>query len=174
MPPAPFAWDRSQTLAMAWSGCRKCHGWGLTPGRGGGETPCNCVLRAIFRACYRRYLLSRSAAASLTSQTSVEYMEHGRDSHRAYGRKAEEYSADFDLVSRRTLDPVEYGVFRLRYLSHRQWADCCRRLRLDRGTYFHIIYRIERKLGRAFRELEPFSLFPLDEYFGGTVERRAA
>jgi hypothetical protein len=24
-------------------------------------------------------------------------------------------------------------------------------------------------LGRVFRELEPYSLFPLDEYFGGTI-----
>jgi hypothetical protein len=24
-------------------------------------------------------------------------------------------------------------------------------------------------LGRIFRELEPYSLFPLDEYFGGTM-----
>jgi hypothetical protein len=29
------------------------------------------------------------------------------------------------------------------------------------------VYRIEQKLGRVFRELEPYSLFPLDEYFHG-------
>jgi hypothetical protein len=40
-------------------------------------------------------------------------------------------------------------------------------LNIDRGTFFHTVYRIEQKLGRAFRELEPYSLFPLDEYFHG-------
>ena len=29
------------------------------------------------------------------------------------------------------------------------------------------MYRIEQKLGRVFRELEPYPLFPLDEYFNG-------
>ena len=38
---------------------------------------------------------------------------------------------------------------------------------MDRGMFFHAIYRIEQKLGRKFRELEPYALFPLDEYFHG-------
>ena len=37
------------------------------------------------------------------------------------------------------------------------------------ATFFHILYKVEQKLGRVFRELEPYSLFPLDEYFGGTM-----
>jgi hypothetical protein len=38
---------------------------------------------------------------------------------------------------------------------------------MDRGNFFHAVYRIEQRLGRMFRELEPYSLFPLDEYFNG-------
>jgi hypothetical protein len=38
---------------------------------------------------------------------------------------------------------------------------------MDRGTFFHMIYRIQRKLGRAFRETEPYPLFPMSEYFAG-------
>jgi hypothetical protein len=30
-----------------------------------------------------------------------------------------------------------------------------------------MVYRIEQRLGRVYRELEPYALFPLDEYFGG-------
>jgi hypothetical protein len=44
---------------------------------------------------------------------------------------------------------------------------CCKRLNIDKGTFFHTIYRIEETLGRVFRELRPFALFPLDEYFKG-------
>jgi hypothetical protein len=29
------------------------------------------------------------------------------------------------------------------------------------------VYRIEQKLGRVFRELEPYALFPVNEYFHG-------
>ena len=93
----------------------------------------------------------------------------GRDSHKAYGRKVEEYLADFCLVSRRTLTGLEYDVFRFHFLLGADWKLCCWRLKLDRGTFFHTVYRIEQKLGCAFRELEPYSLFPLDEYFGGTM-----
>jgi hypothetical protein len=42
---------------------------------------------------------------------------------------------------------------------------------MDRGIFFHMIYRIQQKLGRAFREIEPYSLFPLDEYFGGSIKK---
>jgi len=42
---------------------------------------------------------------------------------------------------------------------------------MDRGEFFHNIYRIEQKLGRAFAELKPFPLYPLDEYFGGMAHK---
>jgi hypothetical protein len=38
---------------------------------------------------------------------------------------------------------------------------------MDRGIFFHAVYRIEQKLGRAFREVTPYPLFPLDDYFHG-------
>jgi hypothetical protein len=40
---------------------------------------------------------------------------------------------------------------------------------MERGDFFHAVYRIQRKLGRIYRELAPYALFPLDEYFGGSV-----
>jgi hypothetical protein len=48
-----------------------------------------------------------------------------------------------------------------------EWRLCCRRLKIDKGNFFHMVYRIEQRLGRVYRELEPYALFPLDEYFGG-------
>ena len=38
---------------------------------------------------------------------------------------------------------------------------------MDRGNFFHSVYRIEQRLGRMFRELQPYLLFPLDDYFHG-------
>lgn len=168
-----MTWGRSDTLAMARMRCQRCHGYGLNPGRHGRGVPCNCVLRAIFRACYERYLLCQAEAAALNTRVYTERTA-GRDSHRSYGRKPEEYTADFDLVSRRALDALEYGVFRLHYLERRPWRDCCRHLRLDRGTFFHAVYRVERTLGRVFRELEPFALFPPNDYFTERAAERAA
>jgi hypothetical protein len=41
---------------------------------------------------------------------------------------------------------------------------------MDRGNFFHAVYRIEQKLGRVFRELEPYALFPVNEYFHGPAK----
>jgi hypothetical protein len=42
---------------------------------------------------------------------------------------------------------------------------------MDRGTFFHSIYRIEQRLGRVFAELEPYALYPVSEYFGGLIRK---
>ena len=65
-------------------------------------------------------------------------------------------------------------MFRYHYLLGADWRLCCRQLAMDKGLFFHAVYRIEQKLGRIFRELEPYPLYPLDEYFNGvTLEHRA-
>jgi hypothetical protein len=46
-------------------------------------------------------------------------------------------------------------------------------MKIDRGIFFHSVYRIQQKFGRVFRGLEPYSLFPLDEYFRGSVRKGA-
>jgi len=86
-----------------------------------------------------------------------------------YSRKTEDYMADFTLISRRTLEDEDYKLFRYHFLLGADWRLCCRFLKMDRGNFFHTVYRIEQKLGRAFREVEPYGLYPLDEYFGGRV-----
>ncbi|MEO8369781.1 MAG: hypothetical protein ABI806_11305 [Candidatus Solibacter sp.] len=81
--------------------------------------------------------------------------------------------ADFCLVSRRVLTDDDHRLFRYYFLLGADWQLCARRINMDRGNFFHAIYRIERLLGRAFSELQPYALYPLDEYFGGTVRRGA-
>jgi hypothetical protein len=162
-------WTRSETLALAQQSCSLCYGLGLRPGRGGVDTPCNCVFRAIFRACYSRFRQCVVREATI-SRVSLE-ANPGRLRKGMYSRKNEEYTADFILVSRRVLgeDSHAYRVFKSHFLLGADWKLCCRKLDIDRGEFFHEIYRIQQKLGRAFRELEPHALFPLDEYFGGAM-----
>ncbi len=158
-------WTRSETLALAQQSCTFCYGLGLRPGRGGVSTPCNCVFRAIFRACYSRFRQCADKEKYI-SRTSLE-PNAGRQRKAVWGMKNEEYMADFILVSRRTLTESEYQLFRFHFLLGADWKMCCRRMNLDRGSFFHEVYRIQQKLGRTFRELEPHALFPVDEYFGG-------
>jgi hypothetical protein len=140
----------------------------MRPGRNEQDSPCKCVFRAIFRACYARFR-DLAIQEKHLSRVKIEYYAHGKDSYTAYGRKVEEYLADFCLVSRRSLSGLEYDIFRFHFLLGADWKLCCTRLTIDRGMFFHSIYRIEQKLGRVFREVEPYGLFPLDEYFGGVV-----
>lgn len=159
-------WTRSETLALAQQSCTLCYGLGLRPGRSGVSTPCNCVFRAIFRACHARFKQCASKEKHI-SRVSLE-ANPGRQRKNVWGRKDEEFMADFVLVSRRTLTDYEYRVFKYHFLLGADWKLCCRKLGIDRGDFFHEVYRIQQKLGRTFRELEPYALFPLDEYFNGT------
>ncbi len=158
-------WNRSETLALAQQSCIYCYGLGLRPGRAGASTPCNCVFRAIFRACYARFRQCASKDKYM-SRVSLE-ANPGRLRKCVWGWKNEEYTADFCLVSRRNLDDQQYTLFKYHFLLGADWKLCCRKLNMDRGTFFHEVYRIEQKLGRTFRELEPHGLFPLDAYFNG-------
>jgi hypothetical protein len=137
----------------------------------GREAPCNCVFRAVFRACFNRFRESAAQGAH-TGSVSLEFCG-GRDGHRTYSRKREEYLADFCLVSRRVLGDYEHKIFRFHFLLGADWRLCCRQLKMDRGSFFHSIYRIEQRLGRAFAELEPYALYPPREYFGGMVRKVA-
>ena len=159
-------WTRSDTIALAKQSCAQCHGLGLRPDVKATPYPCNCVFRAVFRACYARF----RHCATREKYMSKVTLEHiaGRDGRLTWGRKDEEYVADFCQVSRKALDELGYKVFRFHFLLGADWRLCTRQLNIDRGTFFHEVYRIEQRLGRVFRELEPYSLFPLDEYFHGT------
>lgn len=165
-------WTRSETLALAAHSCVHCDGLGLRVSEKH-ETlqPCNCVLRAIFRACYIRFRECTEKEKYMTRVT-LDVVQ-GVDSRNAYSRKNEEFVADFCLVSSRFLTEKEYVIFRYHFLLAADWKLCCRKLTIDRGTFFHEVYRIQQKLGRAFRELEPYSLYPLSEYFGGETRNVA-
>ena len=173
-------WTRSDTLALASHSCALCQGLGLRQSapsasslasfgepQVAGQQPCNCVLRNIFRACYARF---RECAMKerFISQVSLESVQ-GCDNKSTWSRKDEEYIADFYLVSRRSLNTTEYRIFKYHYLLGADWRLCCRKLKIDRGNFFHTIYKIEQRLGRVFRELQPYALYPLKDYFSGEL-----
>lgn len=158
-------WTRSQTLALASHSCAQCRGSGLRLAKTIDVSPCNCVLRAIFRICYDRFIRCVEQERHLSKVTLEP--DRGRTRPSTWGRKDEEYIADFSLIARRTLTDFEYRLFRFHFLLGADWNLCARQLKVDRGNFYHAVYRIEQKLGRTFRELEPYALFPLDEYFNG-------
>ncbi len=149
-----------------------CRGLGLRNGRQENTQPCNCALRAIFRACYARFY-DIAADEKYISRINVE-PSAGREGIGGWGRKEEEFAADFCLVSRRALNDFEYRIFKYHFLLGGDWRICCQRLQTNRGNFFHAIYRIQQKLGRVFRELQPYPLYPVSDYFNGPSRAVAA
>ena len=162
-------WNRSRAIGVAKTSCTFCQGVGMRLIDKETETPCNCVFRAVFRACFNRFRQC-SAQGAHTGTVSLEFCR-GTEGRRTYSRKREEYIADFCLVSRRSLDDFEHRLFRYHFLLGADWRLCCRQMKIDRGNFFHSVYRIEQKLGRIFAELRPYALYPLSEYFSGIVQR---
>jgi hypothetical protein len=121
-------------------------------------------LRAIFRACYVRFCYCADKQQCIT-QTSFEYLPATGETAVMYDRKYEEYSADFISIARRTLDDFDFKLFKFHYLLGADWRLCCTRLKMDRGNFFHAVYRIQQTLGKAYRETKPYGLFPVYEYF---------
>lgn len=169
-------WNRSLLLSLARLSCTVCNGEGAKMEKGGDISPCPCVLRAIFRACYARFRVCVEREKYM-SRVSFEHFG-GKERRMMWCRKDEEYVADFHLVSRRVLDPFHYQVFSYHFLLGAGWRLCCRRLNLDRGRFFHAAYRVQEVLGQVFYELEPYGLYPPRDYFvtrvGGALPTAAA
>jgi hypothetical protein len=162
--------NQSNAIGLAKASCLLCQGLGVRIIRKDTEVPCNCIFRAIFRACLNRFRQC-SISADHIGSVSLEFCR-GAEGRRTYSRKREEFIADFCLVSRRSLDDVEYTLFKYHFLLGADWKLCCRQLKMDRGSFFHMVYRVEQKLGRIFCELKPYALYPLNEYFGGVIVKK--
>jgi hypothetical protein len=155
-------WTRSTTLALASPHCALCHGLGM-----GGtdlEAPCDCVLRSIFRICHERFTEYATDERHL-SRVRFSIHSSGPNRRGTWSRTEEEYMADFILIARRTLNERDFRLFRFRFLLGADWRLCGRKLGMDRGTCFNRIYSIQKRVGRALAEAEPYALFPLSEYF---------
>jgi len=140
-------------IGLAKETCPHCLGYGMRKANySGALSPCGCVLRAVFRACYRRfrYLVTQEKHIS---QARCEHTD-GKEGRLAWGRKEEEFIADFSIVAKRILSAEEYKLFRFHFLLGADWKLCCRQMKMDRGDFF-------------------YSLYPLDEYFGGAVRGAA-
>ncbi|MBV9771345.1 MAG: hypothetical protein JOZ32_17375 [Bryobacterales bacterium] len=162
-------WTERDCVALALVTCNRCFGAGSYPsGLPGRLTVCNCVLRAVFRACYEKWRnIAKDQLDSRIGSAASSRIGSRRTGRRAWfwARPSEEYRADFELIARRTLDASHYAIFRLHFLDELDWRVCCKRLGIDRGNFYHSVYRIQERLGRAYREAAPYALFPVYDYF---------
>lgn len=84
-------------------------------------------------------------------------------------RPHEEFVADFCLVGRRALREAQYEagfqIWTLLYEDMLPYRVVARKLRVSTEHIEQWVPFIANLVGRRFRELEPFALFPLCNYF---------
>jgi hypothetical protein len=152
-------------LALADESCKYCCGCGWV-GVYEAKRVCNCVYRRIARECLARYRCIRA-----TGPWGWGSIQRTRSGRLVRGFVESEFVAEVELCGRRVLTGTELRLFKLYDLgSGWGWQDCARELRMDRGNFFHAVYAVERKLGKAFSSAGPFGLFPVRRYFGGGVD----
>jgi hypothetical protein len=76
-----------------------------------------------------------------------------------------EYAADLWLIAKRSLDRRERLIYCEYLLQQQPWTVVGPLTKLNRGQFFHSVYRIESKLGRGLLEA---GIFPPHNYFAGT------
>ncbi len=150
---------------LAHARCNECGGSGLLISKEDVE-PCNCVCRRIFDICLYRYNTIRESSG-YESPIVISNLLNASRPH-------EEFAADFVLTSRRTLNTLDepglLDIFELHIVKGADLDVCSRKLKIPRPILLCAVRRMESFLGKTFRELRPYPLFPLYEYFArGTV-----
>lgn len=155
--------DRSVPTNIASTSCASCHGEGTVKlKRQDAPQPCKCVLRAVFEEVFERFKeIATSDRGGSQPKRNIN----------TYSRIPEEFMADFVLTANRVLHPSERQIFKFHFLLGADWKLCCRRLKIDKGNFYHAVYRIQAKLGLEFSTSQPYGLWPVEEYFGHNVRR---
>lgn len=167
---------RGIALAHAAADCALCHGAGLIFGLRRIRA-CDCVYRAIFRAVIAQRL-KRTEVASMPLAHLTTPGPRTKSRGATWGWKKEEFRADVDLIARRELNEEDYRIFRLRWFRRLDAKQIGRIVQRSRGDVFHHVFAIEKGLGRRFLNVQPYALYPIDEYFAGKLptglKRKAA
>ena len=172
-PPAPapapavdrdYSVSHPSAIALAKADCTKCMGRGVRLSTNATRVYCGCVYRCVFRMCVQKYR-QLQRGERWVSRVCLDGQSRTRKKW-SWGRPNEEFCADLYLISRSRLSTWEWRLFEGFHLGDLSWRQLCRSLNVDRGKFFHAVYRVEERLGRAYWETKPYSLYPISEYFG--------
>lgn len=163
--PEKYCWTRADVLGLARQGCTNCQGRGWfvkTPGYA-----CHCVTRAIFHQLMAEWHKIKNAEHLAQFRVEQIGQRGGKTVRRGgWSMKRPEFVADLEILAKRVLAPTDFRVWRLYHCYGAQYREACALLDMDKGTFFHAVYRVENQVGRAAREVRPYALFPIADYYG--------
>lgn len=179
-------WTPSTTADLSRYGCPECSGTGVPsrnklsvcPPLNPPEPPdvpvlrlCTCVYRAVFRACYRRFLYCGKLDASMR-RISYERTPRAVDRSLIWVRRNEDFRADFHACGLRVLPKHLYQIFTFYHLHGANMEIVRRRLNLGDRRAWEYVADIEKIVGREIAHLQPYSLFPPQGYMMPTSRAR--
>lgn len=163
-------WTRPMVVSLSHAMCTTCQGTGTRSGRRSRLT-CRCVLRNVFD---RVRAFATNAVHQEGNISQVSYIQSAHSiNRRSYGMPVSEFRADFNLVVRRAIQKrfsnkfladLHLKIFDLHLSRGFCWYNVAQLVGLDRGNFFHCVYRIKMVAGRAFVEGR-VPLYPINEYF---------
>jgi hypothetical protein len=163
--PQKYQWTRADVLGLARPGCTNCHGRGwfsATPGYA-----CHCVTRSIFRQLMAEWHKVKDAEHLAQFRVEQIGQRGGKTCRRGtWSMKRPEFVADLELLVKRVLAPSDFRVWRLWHCYGADHHTMQRITGMNKGEVFHTVYRIETKVGREARQLKPYALFPVADYYG--------
>jgi hypothetical protein len=153
-------------LSLARTDCVFCRGTGIDSAGRSKPRICGCAYRAVFRICLHKYL------RECTEMRRGVCLEVGSGSAN-FTRPAAEYMADFlSLGLKRLPTDTHKLIFQSHYLGGNDYkavfSEIRRKLVPDftLGQYWHLTYQVAEFVGERCITVQPYRLYPLDEYFG--------
>jgi hypothetical protein len=104
-------------------------------GRRRSGSVCACVWRGLFRRCMGWLRTNDDHLMRVAGKFALPSVE---------------FRADVELLAKQNLDTLHHRVFTAHYLNGADWRLCTRWLGIDKGTFFHCVYRVAVALGKAF------------------------
>jgi len=157
--PVP-GWDSATLANLAVEGCKNCLGLGR-PVSQNPKLPCRCVTRRVFK----RYLGRYHRLGWIHGRTFPRCTGNGWVTWEMPGA---DWRADFEMVVRHAISPAGQWrtsskianavardeIFTLYHLQEQPWRTCLailaqRGIGIDRGNFFHEVYRVEEIGGQA-------------------------
>jgi hypothetical protein len=151
-------WTPETAAQLSRPGCRDCRETGLVS-----TNLCDCVSRAVFRACYRRFKHCGTMHVSMR-KVNFERTSKGVDRTLSWVRRNEDYRADFHSCGLRALPRHLYQLFSFYHLHGCSLDVARRRLGMSYRQSVEWIGEVETFVGREIAFLEPYSLFPPQGY----------
>ena len=161
-----MTWTSRRAASLASYNCFLCHGKGI---RSGADLElCDCVYRTIFRRCHAKFR-SCVKADPFSRLVTFDRLRTGVDRRLSWARRNEDFCADFHAAGLRVLSGDHRRFFSFYHLQGARRDLLLRRLGVSPRTLDRLTAEVELAVGCQIAHMQPYSLFPPQDYMKASV-----